>query len=330
MKKRFLLLFGGLLAIAAAAGAVWALCRPRVPAPRDIPVLMYHNVLPAEPGLSVWQVSTEEFAWQMDQLAQAGYESILPEDIARAAAGRGKLPEKPVVITFDDGYAGVMENAEPILAKHGFKAICYAIVGLLSGEGEERRVFDSGPLLTTNEAVAMHGRGVVSVGSHSLSHARNPMGLAEEIGLSRKILKSLGVDTRDYCYPFGLHGYDYMYDALRANGFHTAFICDDEMFRFGAETNLLAIPRVSVYGGEHGIALAEVSPERSEVVFSNTGRAIPLRAVVRDESTSREWKGELQSVGPKRPAVFSFPPEAFEGPRTVEAWDKFGLFRYYP
>lgn len=331
MKKRFLLVFGCIFAIAATVVAGWFLCRPRIPAPRDIPVLMYHNVLPGGSRLSVWQVSTEEFAWQMDQLDKGGYTPILPEDIARAAAGRGKLPEKPIVITFDDGYEGVMANAEPILAKHGFKAICYAVVGLLAGEGNERATFDSGPLLSTNEAVAMHARGVVAVGSHSMTHVSfNPKRLGREIGPSREELKRLGIDTHDYCYPFGLYGYDFMYDALRANDFHTAFICEDEMYRFGADTNLFAIPRISVYGGEHGIALAEVAPARGEVVFSNSGRGIPLRAVVRDEATGHEWRGDIQTVGGDTPSVFSFPPEALDGPRTIEAWDKFGIFRYYP
>jgi len=314
--------------------AVFALlsvaCR-RVPEPRDIPVLMYHNVLPDDAGLSVWQVSAEEFAWQMDQLAQAGFTPILPEDIARAAEGRGSLPDKPVVITFDDGYEGVMRYAEPILARHGFKAICYAIVALLAGEGAERASFDSGPLLSTNETAAMSARGVVAVGSHSLTHPRNnPRRLSGQIGRSREALRQLGIDTRDYCYPFGLHGYDYMYDALRQSGFRTALVCADEMFRFGTHTNLLAIPRVSVFGGHHDISCQGVAGDGIHALFSNGGHPIPLRAVARDPGSGRAWSSEVLSVGGPDPVAFPFPPEALDGPRDFEAWDKFGIFRYYP
>ena len=311
-----------------------AACSRRVPEPRDIPVLMYHNVLPDAEDLSVWQVSAEEFACQMDQLANAGFEPILPDDIARAAAGRGKLPGKPVVITFDDGYEGVVRHAEPVLAAHGFKAICYVIAGRLAREGEERETFDSGPLLTAAEAAAMARRGTIAAGSHSMTHARNdPARLASEIGPSRKaIRRRLGVATRAYCYPFGLCGYDAMRDALCENGFTTALACGDGMFRFAPGCDLLAIPRVSVYGGHHAISLDGVDAARGEVRFANPGAGIPLKAVVRDPATGRRWESGVQPVGGRirRPVAFAFPPEALEGEREIEAWDKFGLFRYFP
>lgn len=316
---------------AAIAAAVFAApgCKRVPPAPRDIPVLMYHNVLPDDPSLTVWQVSDAEFAWQMDQLAAAGFVPVLPGDVARAAEGRGDLPAKPVVITFDDGYEGVMRNAEPILARRKFRGVCYVVAGLLAGEGDARASFDSGPLLSTNEAAAMAARGVVAVASHSLTHPRgNVPRLTREIGTSLEVVRRLGGDVRSYCYPFGLHGYDAMYAALRENGYLTAMACGDGMFRFGADTNLFAIPRVSVFGGHHDLALLAADPA-SGVVFSNDGAPLPLRAVVRDPSTGREWRGDLATVGP-RPVAFAFPPEAFDGPREFEAWDKFGIFRYWP
>lgn len=330
MKKRILrtaLVFLILFLIAAAAFAFW---RHRQMAPRDIPVLMYHNILPPSPDLTVWQVSSDEFAWQMGQLAEAGYTPVLPSAIARAARGLGSLPKKPIVITFDDGYYGVARNAEPILAQHRFKAICYAIVGRIGGSGYDRGVFDSGPLLSTNELVALAARGHIAVGSHSMTHSRSPQCLAAEIVPSRRALRDLGIRTRDYCYPYGLHGYDYMYDALRQGHYTTAFICEDEMFHYGTDTNLFAIPRISVYGGLHRISLLSVDPDSSQVVFANYGASIPLRAVVRDLATGRSWSSDLARVGGPDPVAFSFPPEALDGPRSIEAWDKFGIFRYYP
>lgn len=308
----------------------WTSWRHQQMAPRDIPVLMYHNILP-EGNLSVWQVSVDEFARQMDQLAEAGYTPVLPEDIWKASRGRGSLPAKPVVITFDDGYEGVAAHAEPILAAHGFKAICYAIMGRLSDENTERSVFDSGPLLTTNELVAMAARGVVAVGSHSMTHPpANPRKLAAEMGPSRELLTRLGVKTHDYCYPFGLHGYDYMYDNLVKSGYHTALICDDQMFHYGTDTNLFAIPRVSVYGGSHAVSVLSVDADNGEIVLANEGDRLPLRIVVRDEASGRTWQSELQSVSRGHPVTCAFPAEALDGPRTIEVVDKFGLFRYYP
>ena len=331
MKKRLLVCLALLLLLAVVSAALRWMWWKRQTEPRDIPVLMYHNVLP-KGDLSVWQVSVDEFARQMDQLAAAGYTTILPDDIARASRGWGRLPPKPIVITFDDGYEGVMTHAEPILARHGFKAICYVIVSRLAGEGDDRGVFDSGPLLSTNEAAAMASRGVVAVGSHSMTHGKGtPQQRASEIGPSRKELRRrMGVDTRSYCYPFGLCGYDFMDAALRENGFTTAMACKDEMFHYGTDTNLFAIPRISVYGGNHELAFQGIDADGGKVVFSNHGARLPLCVVVRNDATGQEWKSELQNVGGDRPIIFEFPSEALDGPRTIEAWDKFGIFRYYP
>lgn len=318
------------LALAVLLAAAMAAWRAHQLRPRDIPVLMYHNVLGGDGDLSVWQVSAEEFAAQMDQLDEAGYTPVLPADIERASRGRGWLPAKPVVITFDDGYEGVLTHAEPILARHGFRAICYVIVDRLAGEGADRASFDSGPLLSTNEVAAMAARGTVAIGTHSLTHVANPGRLSNEIRRARYRLRELtGVKSRDYCYPFGLHGYDHMYAALRESHYTTALVCDDRMFHYGTDTNLLAIPRLSVYGGRHDVVLAAADPASGTISLSNAGKPIPLRAILRRESDGRAWAPEnLQWVGGGRDAAYRFPPEAFAAPYRVEAWDKAGLFRY--
>jgi peptidoglycan/xylan/chitin deacetylase (PgdA/CDA1 family) len=328
MKKTWRKILAAAVALAVVAGLGVAGWRMHQLHPRDIPVLMYHNVLDGD-GLSVWQVTAEEFAWQMDQLREAGYTTILPEDIARAAKGWGWMPRKPVVVTFDDGYEGVKTFAEPILAERGMKGICYVIVGRIAGEGEERASFDSGPLMSTNEVAAMGARGVVAIGSHSMSHARgNPRQLGSEIRPSRRELRRLtGIKTRSYCYPYGLHGYDYMYDALYQGHYTTALACGDEMFHYGTDTNLMAIPRLSVYGGRHAIKLKSMDAAGGMVVLENKGAKIPLRVVVKDEASGREWNSDLQWVeGDSVP--FRFPAEALTGARRIEAWDKAGLFRY--
>ncbi len=290
---------------------------------------MYHNVCGGDGPLSVWQVSAEEFERQMEELDQAGYETILPNDIARAAHGWRRLPRKPVVITFDDGYAGVAEFAEPVLAKHGFRAICYVIVNRLGEPGGPRTSFDSGPLMTTDEAAALHARGTVLLGSHSLTHVPNPKKLTAEISAARyRLRERTGVKSRDYCYPFGLHGSDAMYAALRDSHYSTALICEDKMFRFGVETNLFAIPRLSVYGGRHAVGFAGVDGNSGKVAVTNGGMRIPLKVVARRESDGAVWETDLQRVAGRKAAVFILPAEALAAPCLLEARDKAGLFTY--
>ena len=330
MKKYVLRVAVPVLVLAALLAAARAVQRAHQLRPRDIPVLMYHNVLDGD-GLNVWQVSADEFARQMDQLDEEGWTPILPQDVERASRGWGWLPEKPVVITFDDGYEGVKTFAEPVLAEHGFKAICYVIVDRLGGEGPERTRFDSGPLMSTNEVAAMSRRGTVAIGSHSLTHRAVPRLLSEEIRRSRYRLKDLtGVRTKDYCYPFGLHGYDHMYAALRESKFRTALICEDRMFRYGTDTNLLAIPRLSVYGGRHSVGVASADADAGRIAVTNGGTPLPLKIAARRDDDGRTWESDARWVGGRHEPVFEVPPEILSPPWRIELRDKGGLFRYWP
>ena len=118
--------------------------------------------------------------------------------------------------------------------------------------------------------------------------------------------------------------------ALRESRYTTALICGDRMFRYGTDTNLFAIPRLSVYGGRHAIGLAAVDPAAGTVAVTNGGVPIPLKAVVRRESDGRVWESDVRRVGGPAATRYEFPAEAFAEPFRVEAWDKAGLFRYLP
>ena len=102
-------------------------------AAQSIPVLMYHHVSP-NPGLVT--VSPETFHAQMAWLAKHNYRSIGTDDLAAFLNGK-PLPEKSVMITFDDGYLDNYLYAHPVLQAFGLKAVLFIITGWL-GEGELR------------------------------------------------------------------------------------------------------------------------------------------------------------------------------------------------
>lgn len=299
MKRTILVILAALtaLAILHRAALLWNMGR-------EIPILMYHNVLDGD-NLNVWQVAKDEFEHQVAELDAAGYTTILPDDIWFAKRGLCFLPRKPIIISFDDGYEGVLRNAEPILAKHGFRAICYLIAGLLGGEGDSRGSFDSGPLLSTNEVSAMASRGTVFFGSHSISHRPIPKLLASEICESRYVIRrKTGIKTRSYCYPHGLYGYPQMYDALSGK-YRTALICDDKIFRLTADANIYAIPRISVYGGQHDFSICRVAVfgGKAQVEVCNRGTPMPVRCMLREKTTGRTFISDYVPIwigkGPK-------------------------------
>ena len=96
---------------------------------KEVPVLCYHHIREAKPGqsetLKSYSVSPESFAQQMKALKDSGYESILPGDLYNYLAYGGKLPPKPVMLTFDDTDAEQFTIGYPEMKKYGFKGVFF-------------------------------------------------------------------------------------------------------------------------------------------------------------------------------------------------------------
>ena len=77
-------------------------CAPRRGAtPVKLPILMYHRI--GEGGDSAWWVPADRFEAQLRSLRAQGYKSVLPDDLIAFRRWGWRLPDKPVMITFDDG-----------------------------------------------------------------------------------------------------------------------------------------------------------------------------------------------------------------------------------
>jgi peptidoglycan/xylan/chitin deacetylase (PgdA/CDA1 family) len=125
--------------------------------PVFVPVLMYHSVCETPLGDPALSVPPAEFEAQMQALADAGCTPITFEALGDA----GKY-EKPVLITFDDGYRDNFTGAYPILKKHGFPATIFLISGDIGAPN----------FLNGDDILAMSD--IVSFQSHTARHFRLP------------------------------------------------------------------------------------------------------------------------------------------------------------
>ena len=171
MKRRKLLtaLFL-LLAVCALALGIAAVRRAqRLPSSAGVrvPVLMYHAVGDDCWGEESLFVKPEELEKQLQYLSENGYETIFFEDLSRI-----EQYEKPVLLTFDDGYDDNAETLLPLLQKYGMKATIFLIAGDV---GKPHK-------LTRAQLTELVQSGLVSIQSHGWSH-RNmaDMGWAELI-----------------------------------------------------------------------------------------------------------------------------------------------------
>lgn len=177
-----------------------------------LPVLLYHHVGPHHPGvIPGLTVSPEKFERQVRWFARRGYQGIRPCDWLRwISEGKG-LPDKPVLFTFDDGYADLVEYALPVLRRYGFGAVVFVVTGQFGGTNTWDEVRGSGTLrLMSAEQICYWAENGIDFGAHSRTHADltalTPEKLGEEVLGSKVDLENLlGCPVESFAYPFGFH-----------------------------------------------------------------------------------------------------------------------------
>lgn len=156
---------------------------------------MYHHIRdyndPADQTGTNLSVSPAKFASQLDLITQKGFSPITFKDIEL-----GSLPEKPVILTFDDGYENFYNNAFPEIKKRGMKAVLFVISG-----------YDSKEYMSTIQIKEV-SENSIEIGSHTVSHPNLttiPGNKAqEELKKSKDLLEAIvGEPILSFCYPAG-------------------------------------------------------------------------------------------------------------------------------
>jgi peptidoglycan/xylan/chitin deacetylase (PgdA/CDA1 family) len=159
-----------------------------------VPILAYHQVssLP-----EVYSIDAVEFEQQMQYLAEHGYTAISLAELFAAGKSGTKLPSKPIIISFDDGYEDNYQTALPIMEKYHLKGTVFVIAGQV-GQTE---------YMSWEQLKAAQARGM-EIGSHTLNHvALNEISPAEQLNelvRSKQMLEAkLGCPVQFLAYPYG-------------------------------------------------------------------------------------------------------------------------------
>ena len=133
---------------------------------KDMPVLMYHN-LSEEESTSSTTVSKGRFDEQMQALRDAGFTPVSPEEVSGYVKTGTPLPDKPIMITFDDGYMSNYSLAYPILQNYNFKATIF-VIGVSFGKTTYKETGQPiTPHFGADEATIMTDSGLISIQSHT-------------------------------------------------------------------------------------------------------------------------------------------------------------------
>lgn len=169
-----------------------------------VPIAVYHSVRPYKKGESAYQdrydVTPELFRKHLEYLRENGYSPITFEALADHFDAGAPLPQKPVILSFDDSWRNQYEYAFPLLKEFGFTGTFFVFTNSL-GRGSH---------LSWNEVREMQ-KGGMEIGSHTKTHPyldniKDEKTLENEIFGSKKILEEeLGIAIYAFAYPFGEH-----------------------------------------------------------------------------------------------------------------------------
>ena len=211
----FVLLFG-------AIGIVTAIPQTQA-SPSDrvsVPILIYHSIRPyrtADLGgvrkfITTPAVLDEEFAY----LKESGYESISFDDLRQSLQSGKALPEKPVIICFDDGPETQYVYALPLLKKYSFTATFFLFTNAIGREH----------YLSWDQVLELSADGM-QIGCHSMFHPyltriSDEKELWREIAGSKERLEAhLGKPVTAFAYPFGQYN-DHIVELVKKAGYTCA------------------------------------------------------------------------------------------------------------
>lgn len=132
---------------------------------RDVPVLMWHNL--AEESSGDMTISVDTFRAQIEALYEAGFETVSLQQLYDYVHFGTELPEKPIVLTFDDGYFSNYEYAFPILQEYDMQATIFAIGVSVGKDTYKDTDHAMTPHFGADEAREMVDSGLISVQSHT-------------------------------------------------------------------------------------------------------------------------------------------------------------------
>ncbi len=239
----------------------------------NVPIVMYHHICESQKMLGKYVISPQEFENDLIFLKENGYTPIFVADLIAYAREDITLPEKPIILSFDDGYESTIYYAHPLLQKYAMKGVC-SVIGtyseLYSNTKDKhinyshltwdqiKEMQDSGLWEIGNHSYDMHDlkktrRGIKKLASESNSQYKEI--LTKDLSkLQEKLLEVTGQSPTLFTYPFGYISKQ-SDDILRNMGFTATLSCEEGMNKI--TKNQTEFYRLKRYNRPHNINTAE-------------------------------------------------------------------------
>jgi peptidoglycan/xylan/chitin deacetylase (PgdA/CDA1 family) len=238
-------------------------------AAEPVPVLLYHSVTES-PGSDAFAVSVDDFRRDMDAVSSTGRVAMTAEQYRQWCASGSGGSMRPVLITFDDGFADYAEHALPVLEEHGLPATLFVTSGWMGRPG-----------MLSHDAVRDLAGGVTEIGAHTVSHPHLDLltdsEARSELRISREALEDcIGDWVTSLAYPHGSHTRRTT-TLARDSGYLTAHAVKNALSHTGDD--VFAVARFTV----------QAETPRSRVMTVLSGRGAP-RAWSRERMRTRAFR----------------------------------------
>lgn len=212
-----------------------------------VPILMYHSVLKDTARSGKYVITPAQMEEDLKYLIRQGYTTIVVQDLVDYVDGKAELPEKPVMLSFDDGYYNNYTYVLPLLEQYRAKAVI-SVVGTYTEQYTQTK--DENPAyayLSWDNIRAMMDTGLIEFQNHTYdlhSNGKNRSGskkrkgeseeeyralLVGDVGkLQSEMQKQLGYTPLCFTYPFGSVS-EASFPVLKEMGFRASLSCQEGM-----------------------------------------------------------------------------------------------------
>ncbi len=223
-----------------------------------LPIIMYHHIYNNYKALNDYVISPNELEADFKYLKENGYSAILPRELYKYTRGEFTLPEKPVIISFDDGFESVYHYAYPLALKYGMKFV----LAIFGKETDHFSIINDHNVaysyVTWEEIKELSQSGIAEIANHTynLHEISQRKGakkksnetveaytkiLTEDIGMLQSLLKqNCNVEPETFVYPYGF-SCEESEIILDEMGFKITFTCNEGINILSEKDNSLKL-----------------------------------------------------------------------------------------
>ncbi|MCQ2513730.1 MAG: polysaccharide deacetylase family protein [Ruminococcus sp.] len=222
----------------------------------NLPIIMYHSLLKDSKMQNDFTISPELFENDLKYLQSENYTTIVVEDLIDYVYRGKELPDKCIMLTFDDGYYNNYYYAYPLLKKYNSKAVISPIISMTEKFTETEDISPSYGHISVSDIKEMVESGYVEIQNHSYDlHKLSPRkgadkrygesneayrkSITEDIMHAQNYLtENVGITPKCFVYPFGAKGKETP-QIIKDMGFLCTMTCTEEMNYISKDTESL-------------------------------------------------------------------------------------------